>query len=385
MQVIHDVVRPVGRTTTVGLESSAGLALAEPVIAAEPYPRFDNSAVDGYAVGFAEDSAAGSRLKLKGIASAGGGLAAPIERGHAVRILTGAPTPPHAFGIAMQEDVELSDGTVVLRQEIRQHDFIRRQGAEFDAGTELAGIGTVIGPGVAAQLAFVGMIEPSVFLAPRVTVIATGDELVDPSTIPTESQIRDTNSRMLGFQVASVTRTLPNAVRVADTRALLRAAAQKAAAESDLILISGGASVGDRDYVASVIADLGVVHFHGVSIRPGKPTLFGCIGACTVFGLPGNPASAFVCFEIFVLEALRRLAGWATPEIHWTKAQVAFAHRASGREDFVRVCWRDGALVEAGEQGSFGINSLAKADALVRLPADRDTLAGEICPVYWLK
>jgi molybdenum cofactor synthesis domain-containing protein len=189
---------------------------------------------------------------------------------------------------------------------------------------------------------------------------------------------------MLQLQVENAIGVIPMKFRVVDNLDFIRQAILEAASNSDWVIVSGGASVGDRDFLEAALADLGTVHFHGVAIRPGKPTLLATVGNCFILGLPGNPASAFVCFELFAREALRKLSGWSDPEIRWVEAVSGFAHKACGREDFVRIRLSEGCLVEAGEQGSFGIRSLARAHGLARFPADHDTPAGERCMVAWL-
>ena len=361
-----------------------GHALADPIIAIEPNPRFDNSAVDGYAIASVEDSTEGMSLEIQGHIAAGGVFREAIRPHSVVRILTGAPVPAGTYGIAMQEDVVLDGNSVVLRQSVPNGQFIRRQGSDFHAGEVLAPAGTVVDAGVSAQLAFVGDVRPSVFRQPLVSILTTGDEIVDPSQIPGPSQIRDTNSVMLQMQVLQTCGACPPVIRVADDRELFKETLSRTAAQSDLVIISGGASVGDKDFLDGIMRELGTVHFHGVSIRPGKPILFGQIGSCFVFGLPGNPASAYVCFEIFVREAIRRLAGWLTPEPRWVDCTIGFDHKACGREDFVRIRWDGTRVVEMGQQGSFGINSLATAHGLLMLSATEDRLVGSQERVLWL-
>ncbi len=382
--VLRERIVPIRKMVRLPLEESMGHALAEPIIAPEPNPRFDNSAVDGYAIGSVEDSTEGMSLEIQGHIAAGGVFREAIRPHSVVRILTGAPVPAGTYGIAMQEDVVLDGNSVILRQSVPNRQFIRRQGSDFQAGEVLAPAGTVVDAGVSAQLAFVGVVRPSVFRQPLVSILTTGDEIVDPSQIPGPSQIRDTNSVMLQMQVLQTCGACPTVIRVADDRELFKETLSRTAGRSDLVIISGGASVGDKDFLDGIMRELGTVHFHGVSIRPGKPILFGQIGSCFVFGLPGNPASAYVCFEIFVREAIRRLAGWLTPEPRWVDCTIGFDHKACGREDFVRIR-RDGPrVVEMGQQGSFGINSLATAHGLLMLSATEDRLVGSQERVLWL-
>jgi len=378
-------VGPIGRTTTRILSDAVGFALCQALVAQEPNPRFDNSAVDGYAVGHASDALVGSRLKVAGIAAAGGNGLNSILVGEARRIFTGAQVPLGTYGIIMQEDV-LSDGeTIALQHTIREGEHIRRIGADFGAGDELLPTGTSIEAGSSALLAFAGASLVEVYDALNISVITTGDELVDPSEFPAGSQIRDTNGVMLINQVLGSVRANLKSLRLKDDRALMIRALLEESATQDVIIVAGGASVGDRDYLRPCMDELGQVHIHGVSIRPGKPFLFGTIGDCLVFGLPGNPASAYVCFEAFVRDALRKLAGWQTPTTKWVRVKLGFDHQAIGREDFVRVSYVDGVVHRCSEQGSFGLISVARADGLARLPADLDLRQGDDCLVLWLR
>lgn len=369
----------------VAISEAAGFALAQPIVSVEPNPRFDNSEVDGYAVGRREDSLEGTLLAVLGSVAAGQASSDLIVPETALRILTGAPIPSNTYGIVMQEEVQFEAGKLKLLTTIGSGDHIRLRGADFAMGEELASVGAVIDASVVALLAFVGQVEPLVYAKPLVTIITTGDELVDVDLEPVGGQIRDTNAIMLAGQVKQAVGAGSTLLRVRDDKTALRNLVADAAKVSDVIVLSGGASVGDRDYVAETVAELGSVAFHGVSIRPGKPFLFGKIGDCLVFGLPGNPASAYVCFELFVKSALRRLAGWRQNELLWQSAVSEFDHRAMGREDFVRVRRTGSGISVAGVQGSFGIWSLAQADGLARFPANRDVSKGSPCFVHWLR
>jgi molybdopterin molybdotransferase len=283
----------------------------------------------------------------------------------------------------MQEDVEVLDNQIRLKEDIQEGQHIRREGADFKPGHVLAAEGSVVRPGLTAVLAFLGKSQPLVYASPLVTLITTGDELVDIDEVPLQGQIRDTNSTMLSSQIRDSIGTTPTLLRVRDRKELLERALSEASKLSDVIIVSGGASVGDKDYLAETVQGLGKVHFHRVAIRPGKPVLFGKIGECLIFGLPGNPASAFVCFELFVRESLRRLSGWADPELRWVPMTIGFDHPAVGREDFVRVTTADGVVTPVGTQGSFGIASVATCSGLARFPADRDVRSGETCEIYF--
>jgi len=350
------------------LAESANRALAEQILATEPNPRFDNSAVDGYAIGSELDAREGTLLDVYGSVAAGESSGTDIQPGKALRILTGAPVPERAFAVVMQEDTERDGSRIKIGSQVPAGANIRRQGTDFQAGTTLMEIGRRLNPGSVALLASQGMSEVTVFRRPKVGILVTGDELAAPEKALSPGMIRDSNSPMLtalaegpGAQVTSK--------QVGDTLPAVTDALRLLSETSDLIVVSGGASVGDRDYIAAAVAELGDIHFHGVAIRPGKPVLFGHVGSVPLFGLPGNPGAAFVCFHIFVREALLRLGGYARPEPVWIDVPFRAQLEPCRREDFVRTRLRDGVAEPVEHQGSFGLRSLADCECLVHIPA----------------
>ncbi|MDR3688461.1 MAG: molybdopterin molybdotransferase MoeA [Fimbriimonas sp.] len=381
---IRSHVNCLNRRANRPVSESLGLAIAADLFSPTDNPLFDNSAVDGYAVSSDSDAVEGRVLVIEGSNAAGESAGNLIAPGTARRILTGAPTPTNTYGIVMQENTEVTGGAIRLLASTSVGAHIRRRGSDFRTGDCLLPVGSVIGPGQAAVLAFAGCTVANVFLPPKVSVVTTGDELVDPSEEPSGPMIRDTNSVMLSAQVKAATARSPRVRRVSDRMDMFCQVLAKEAGVSDVILVAGGASVGDRDLLETAMKQMGIVIFHGVSMRPGKPFLFGKLGNALVFGLPGNPASAFVCFEIFVRAALRSLGGWRSPEINWIHLPAGFVHPAVGREDFVRVVYNSGKLQVTREQGSFGLASLATAHALARFPAEQSTVNGQLCPVLIL-
>lgn len=380
LALVRSRIEPHGRVRRIPLLTAAGRVLAEEVVAEERYPRFDNSSVDGYALPFAAE--AGARAPLAGVAPAGQAFEGRFDG--AVRVLTGAPIPEGTYGVVMQEDVSRDGDAIVLREAVARNAFVRRAGSDVAKGETLLSPGVRLSAGGVALAASQGLADLAVADAVRCRVVTTGDEVVDFAETPSGAQIRDTNAPMMTLQARSAGCEVEH-VRVVDDEDALREAL---GGDFDLILVAGGASVGDRDFLPGAVARLGEVVFHGVRMRPGKPILFGRIGPAWVFGLPGNPASAFVGFELFVREAVGRLLGCLRPEPRWTEAVFGEDRKAVGREDFARVVLRelDGTPVATpvGEQGSFGLRSLAFADGLARLPADRDVRRGERVPVLLL-
>ncbi len=372
---------PTPGTETVAEEDLAGRALAESVYAIRPVPPFTNSAVDGYAVGNEEDAEPGSALSVSGVSAAGDAPPPNIPRGAALRVFTGSPLPENVFGVAMQEDVAITGGGAILGEPVPTGHHVRRLGADFDAGELLLSPGVTLGPGNLALLASQGIVEARVFTRVRVTILTTGDELVPPSVKPKPWQQHDSNTLMLESQVRSAGAVIVSAMTEIDDRGAILDRIRAASEISAIVLVSGGASVGEHDHVASAAAELGQVILHGVSVKPGKPFLAGKVGDAILFGLPGNPASAFVCFEIFVREAIRRLGGHGRLALRWVPVCYLDSHSRSDRDVFVRCQsgLESGRLVARSvhEQGSFSVRSLGAADMLVRVPANVDHAVGD--------
>ena len=373
---------------TVPRSAALGRVLARPLEAHERYPLFDNSAVDGYAVGCAQDSVAGAALRVVGASQAGAPRTAALARGECVRVLTGAMVPDGTFGIAMQEDVSLGNGAATLGLPVKAGRHIRRAGDDFFEGAVLLDAGSVLGAGAAALLACQGVAEVGVWGRPNAAVLVTGDELVDPDGPLPRGGVRESNGPMLAALLRGDGCGEIEVLRVPDSLEATVAAMARAVGTADLVVCAGGASVGDRDFVPEAVRRLGEIVFHGVSIRPGKPVLWGHVGQTGVFALPGNPASTFVTYALFVREAVRRLAGWSEPRPRWVSLPFWSAHEAVARDDFVRVRFRSSQLDEGtecvGEQGSFGVCSLARADALVRVPSGTRHTPGEPRPTLIL-
>lgn len=384
LEAIGEHVRARAGVETVPLERALGRVLAEEIRSDDAYPRFDNSAVDGYAV--RGDAVEGGRYRVTGTVGAGGLPSDGLEPDSAVRVFTGAPVPPGAFGVVMQEDVRaLPDDRIELRAGVEAGENIRRRGSEIEPQELLLTPGADLNPGAIGLLALCGLADVKVRALPRIGVLSTGDELIDFRKPPVGSQIRDTSGPMLQGLFADWGLEQVMCRRVVDEPEVIKAELESLAGRSDLIVATGGVSVGGRDYLPSVLRELGDVIFHGVSMRPGKPVLFGRIGECFVFGLPGNPASSFVACHTFVREAVRLLSGAGKSPLRWVSARYGEDKKAYSRDDFVRVSlsWREDELWAdpAFEQASFGLRSLAACDGIARLPADVAIHRGHRCRV----
>jgi molybdopterin molybdotransferase len=377
----------------VPLPEALGRVLAADAIAGEELPPFANSAMDGYALR-AEDTAGATaerpaRLRLAGEVPAGRVYEGTVAPGEAVRILTGAPVPTGADAVLQQELVSVADGLVSLTQPVAAGNNIRPAGDDVRPGMRLVARGTELGPAQIALLAALGIHPARVTRRPRVAILATGDELAPLGTTPRPGQIRESNSPYLAAAVARAGGE-PWPLGVAPDRAEELRARLAAARESDLILTSGGVSVGDYDLVKQILAEQGNIDFWRVAMRPGKPLAFGLLGKTPLLGLPGNPVSAAVTFELFGRPAIRQMLGCAEVERPTVEAVLEGGDIARGeRRHYVRarLASRGGTLVArpTGEQGSHLISSLQGASALLVIAEGEGVVrAGEVVPALLL-
>jgi molybdenum cofactor synthesis domain-containing protein len=365
------------------------LVLAEAVKADEPVPPFANTAMDGYAVHAADVAGASGespvRLRVIGTLAAGAAPERPVGAGEALRIMTGAPFPEGADAVAIVETTEAVGDDVLVFGPAGAGDHIRPAGEDLAPGQEVFAAGTVLGPGHLGVLASTGRGKVTVVPGPSVGVMSTGDELVEAGVPLGPGKIRDSNRRTL---LALLRRDGWSAVDlgiVPDDEGRLRARLTEAAGSCDAVLTSGGVSMGDFDYVKKVLDELGDMRWMQVAIRPAKPFAFGTIGATPVFGLPGNPVSSMVSYELLARSGLRRIAGHPDECLHRpTVSAVAddgLPRRPDPRTNFVRVTAAMGPdgryhVRSAGGQGSNLLWPMALADALAVVPPGEGIPAG---------
>jgi len=396
---------------SVALADSIGRVLAQPVPAKLTVPPWDNSAMDGFAVR-AIDVTEASRespvtLPVRGEVAAGHAPTARVAPSTAVRILTGAIVPEGADAIVPVEDTDSERGAAALPGEVTVYrpviagEHIRRAGSDVEAGTVVLDRGVRVDAAALAVLAATGWDRVEVTRRPRVGILSTGDELVPIGQPLGPGQIHDSNGISLAAQVTAAGGE-PIALGIArDDLHTVVSVLRRAIESSDIVLVTGGVSVGAHDVVKDAFGELGRVELWRVAVQPGKPLTFGRAarpggdGEVLLFGLPGNPVSSFVTFELFVRPEVRALLGVADPTARKTRtARLAEPVRKSpGRRAFLRVRLesdpdRSGGLVArlAGGQGSHVLSALAAADALAVVPEDRDELpAGTQVEVWELE
>lgn len=308
--------RPRPAAPTQLTRETLGRVLAADILADRDSPPFTKSLRDGYAVRAADCPTGNVDLRLLGAVAAGAVFEQPVGPGEAVAITTGAPIPAGADAVVMQEDTEpLPPDQVRIREtSVRPGQHILPRGREMTTGEVVLPAGAVLTPVTLGLCATVGRTQAEVFPAPRLTVIATGSELVEPGIEPQPGQIRNSNGPMLLAQAQQAGAIPTGGGIVRDDPAHLREQVRHALTTADVVVLAGGVSVGRHDHVPAVLRELGVeIHFHTIRMKPGKPLLFGTLGDVLVFGLPGNPVSAFVGFELFVKPAVRKLSGHAVP------------------------------------------------------------------------
>lgn len=346
--------------------------LAEDVRAVGDVPPFPCSAMDGYAI---LPGPEGRRLSVVGESRAGTPATETLREGQVIRISTGAAIPAGATAVIPQENVEAGEGEIVTRRPVREGDNVRHAGEDMHAGDTILKSGTVLGAAELGAAVSAGAGELTVSRRPRVQVLSTGDELKAPGEPLGPGEIHNSNGPMLVALSEHQGAACPPAGRLPDDRAATEAGLASALEAAEVVIVSGGVSVGPHDHVKPALETLGVEQvFWRVALQPGKPTWFGRRGSQLVFGLPGNPVSAVVTFTLFVRPALAALQGRAPDRLLESEAVLATAiPRNPDREQAVRVRLErhNGRLIAIpnGPQGSHIVTSLLGADALALIAA----------------
>ena len=379
LEMLLSRARQVKGTDRVALAEATGRVLAEPILSAVDVPPLDNSGMDGYAVRCADVPAAGTTLRVTQRIAAGS-VGHALEPGAAARIFTGAPVPPGADAVVMQEDCAPSqDGHVVVNRVPEPGDYIRKTGEDIRSGAEVLAPGTVLTPAAIGMAASVGAARLPVFRRLSVGVVSTGSELVTPGEPLPSGRIYNSNR----YQLVSILKNLGCDVTdyepLPDDYEATRRALRKAGALHDLVITSGGVSVGEEDHVKPAVEAEGELTLWNVAVKPGKPLAFGKVGNADFVGLPGNPVSVFVTFNMLIRPFLRKCQG-ATRFLAGSRRMIAgFAWQKPGnRREFLRVrVGEDGRLERFPNQSSGVLTSCLWADGLADIPVGQKVEPGD--------
>ena len=377
MRILREIAQPIDRAERVPLLQASGRVLAEPVVAAADVPPFARAAMDGYAVIAADTFGAGNfnpvRLRLLEVVHAADIAAGAVTAGTCIQVATGAPAPAGADAVVQFEDTELEGdaGTVKIYTPVYPRQNISPRGRDLQAGQTVLGAETRLDPSKIGVLAALGLTEVAVIAKPTVAVIPSGNEIVPPGEPLPPGKIYDINSYTLAALVqeaGGIPRLFPVMKdTLEDVRRTLRDALS-----CDLVVLSGGSSVGERDVMVEAVESLGEVKFHGIAVKPGKPTLCGVIDGRLVLGMPGYPTSCLTNGYGLLVPALRTLAH--LPDVRSGGIELPMARRytsTTGRHQYLPV------RVEAGEvvpvfKESGAITSMADAEGYIEIPANVD-------------
>ncbi|RJS85985.1 molybdenum cofactor biosynthesis protein, partial [Candidatus Bathyarchaeota archaeon] len=370
-------VKPVDRKEDIPIEHATNRVLAENVISERDVPPFDRAAMDGYAV-IAEDTYGASdlspvSLKLTDVLHAGEQKKISVKRGECVRIATGCPIPEGANAVVMAEFTEEKAGKVMVYRAVYPGANIAKKGEDMAAGELVLREGEILNPAKIGVLAALGRRTVRVYEKPKVAIIPTGTEICEVGTELGEGQVYDVNSYTLTSLLLSNGARVGRSNIVPDKEESLEAALERFIGY-DLIVFTGGSSVGERDLLVNVIQRRGEVLFHGVQIKPGKPTLFGVVNGTPVLGMPGYPTSCLSNAYIFLVPAVRKMA--RLPPIKQKTIKARMAKRivsSTGREQFLPVKIADGKAYPVFKK-SGDITSLSRADGFMILPINVDVI-----------
>ena len=379
LRIVGEAARPLDRTVRVGLAAANGRVLAAQVVADRDVPPFDRAAMDGYAVVAADTSEAGpqapAELRCVGTVHTGEVPTRALVRGECIQIATGAPLPDGADAVVMVEQTDRHGDAVEILASVHARQHIGRRGADIEAGQTVLQPGDVLTPSRVGSIAALGIAEVDVYDRPRVGIVSTGDEIVEPGQPLAPGQIYDINRFTLGAVIGEHGGTATAYPITGDSLEALGAAVHAIIASgTDILVFSGGSSVGERDLTRDVLRQRGDVAFHGIAVKPGKPTAFGHIGSTPVLGMPGYPTSCLSNAYLLLVPLLRGMAH--LPPLRTRTITVPAAHRissVSGRHQFYSVRLVDGTAVGAFK-ASGDITSMSLADGYIEIPMGVDAV-----------
>ena len=377
MAHIRETVVPVADTEVLDLHSALGRVTAQEVVSNADVPNHTNSAMDGYAVCGEELPDHGTAaFRVIGESFAGSAFHGRVKSGQCVRIMTGAVMPPGTDSVVMQERVDRAGDTITIRVGEQKAANVRYAGEDIKAGDVVIPVGTRLGASHLGLLASMGQPEIEVYRKPRIAFFSNGDELRPVGTPLALGEVYDSNRYTLYAMLRNLGVEQTDLGIVRDDRDAIAAAIESAAGQADLVITTAGASVGDADYIKEILTRLGTVSFWKVAVKPGRPLSFGRLEKSLFFGLPGNPVSVMVTFQVFLKPAIKQLSGerFDVPTVLKMRTLTALKKRP-GRMEYQRGVMSlnekgETVVCSSGEQGSGILSSMSRANCFIVLPDD---------------
>ena len=370
---------------TIDISESTGCVLAETIFSPIDLPSFNQSAMDGYALASSDEHK--NKFKVIGEIKAGDAGSVQLQSGQAVRIFTGAEVPASADAVVIQEKTERVNGSIHLSEAVRQGDCIRYKGSQIKAGEVALKTGTLLNPAAIGFLASIGIQKVSVYKKPDVSLITTGNELVKPGKTLMRGQVYESNSFALQAALNQMHIRPKNNLSTGDEIKSLSLKIEESLNDSDVVILTGGISVGKYDLVHEALMSLEVeTIFYKVDQKPGKPFFFGKLKDKLIFALPGNPAAVLVCFYEYIYPALRMLQGIENASLHSLKLKLLKdISKKEDRAQFIRAIKVNDGVMPLEKQDSNMLRSFAEADSLIYVPIENQVLnQGEEVEVHLL-
>ncbi len=376
---LRALIKTIDEYESIPISEALGRSLAWPVTAPIDLPPFDSSAMDGYALSASQTADTGEQFRVVGESLAGHPFTEPLNHGEACRIFTGAAIPSGTTAVAIQEQTFKEGDSIVLSEGVNSGDNIRKKGMDIRMGDRLANTGELLTPFTIGWFAACGISEVNVVRKLRVAIFSTGDELRDPGEELEHGQIYESNRMSLAMLLKSKRVSVTDLGQLKDNKPAIRQAIRTIAPHVDLIIASGGVSVGDTDLVRPVIEEIGKLEFWNIALKPGKPLAVGNVDDSLFFGLPGNPVSTIVTYLLFVAPTIDTLSGlpWRKPTTFAATLSSDIQHR-SGRREYQRGVLHsmDGVLhvAQTGDQSSNRLASFYQCNCLIEVPTHRGAL-----------